>query len=139
MARWPTYARETIQGEPSVGQATLSRFFAIHVKSRLTPAGYVTFDGGYGKAFRDCAAEDADARLQLRIYVGKSEAEARQRTDHTFVVDGLERAASFKKALAEKELCEGGMTWVGAEYFGTGEFAHINGSGRSAVELRCGK
>jgi len=31
MARWPTYVRETIQGEPSVGQATLSRFFAIHV------------------------------------------------------------------------------------------------------------
>lgn len=31
LARWPTYVRETIQGEASVGQATLSRFFAIHV------------------------------------------------------------------------------------------------------------
>ncbi|MBL8858438.1 MAG: cytochrome b N-terminal domain-containing protein [Planctomycetes bacterium] len=31
LARWPIYVRETIQGEPSVGQATLSRFFAIHV------------------------------------------------------------------------------------------------------------
>ncbi|MBL8861192.1 MAG: cytochrome b N-terminal domain-containing protein [Planctomycetes bacterium] len=31
LARWPTYVRETIQGEPSVGQATLSRFFALHV------------------------------------------------------------------------------------------------------------
>ncbi|MDZ4772759.1 MAG: cytochrome b N-terminal domain-containing protein [Planctomycetota bacterium] len=31
MAHWPTFVRETIQGEPSVGQATLSRFFAIHV------------------------------------------------------------------------------------------------------------
>jgi cytochrome b6 len=31
MAAWPSVIKETIQGEPSVGQATLSRFFALHV------------------------------------------------------------------------------------------------------------
>ncbi len=31
LARVPTLIRETIQGEPSVGQSTLSRFYAIHV------------------------------------------------------------------------------------------------------------
>lgn len=31
MATWPTYVRETIQGEATVGQATLSRFYALHV------------------------------------------------------------------------------------------------------------
>jgi cytochrome b6 len=31
MAQWPTAIKEAIQGEASVGQATLSRFFAIHV------------------------------------------------------------------------------------------------------------
>ena len=31
MATWPRYIRETIQGEASVGQATLSRFYALHV------------------------------------------------------------------------------------------------------------
>jgi cytochrome b6 len=31
LARWPTAIKEAIQGEASVGQATLSRFFAIHV------------------------------------------------------------------------------------------------------------
>jgi cytochrome b6 len=31
MAEWPRLAKEAIQGEPSVGQATLSRFFALHV------------------------------------------------------------------------------------------------------------
>jgi cytochrome b6 len=31
MATWPTYVRETIQGEATVGQATLSRFYSVHV------------------------------------------------------------------------------------------------------------
>jgi len=31
LSRLPTIIRETIQGEPSVGQSTLSRFYAIHV------------------------------------------------------------------------------------------------------------
>jgi quinol-cytochrome oxidoreductase complex cytochrome b subunit len=31
MADWPRVLKETIQGEASVGQATLSRFFALHV------------------------------------------------------------------------------------------------------------
>lgn len=31
MSQWPRLLKETIQGEASVGQATLSRFFAIHV------------------------------------------------------------------------------------------------------------
>ncbi|MCC7519085.1 MAG: cytochrome b N-terminal domain-containing protein [Verrucomicrobiae bacterium] len=31
MAQWPRAIRETIQGEAAVGQATLSRFYAIHV------------------------------------------------------------------------------------------------------------
>ncbi|MEI6782009.1 MAG: cytochrome bc complex cytochrome b subunit [Verrucomicrobiota bacterium] len=31
MATWPGLLKEIIQGEPSVGQATLSRFFALHV------------------------------------------------------------------------------------------------------------
>ena len=31
MAHWPTVVRETIQGEATVGQATLSRFYALHV------------------------------------------------------------------------------------------------------------
>jgi len=31
MAQWPRAIRETIQGEATVGQATLSRFYAIHV------------------------------------------------------------------------------------------------------------
>lgn len=31
MSQWPRAIRETIQGEASVGQATLSRFYAIHV------------------------------------------------------------------------------------------------------------
>lgn len=31
MAEWPRIIKETIQGEPAVGQATLSRFYAIHV------------------------------------------------------------------------------------------------------------
>lgn len=31
MAEWPTLIRETIQGEATVGQATLSRFYALHV------------------------------------------------------------------------------------------------------------
>ena len=31
MATWPGLLKEIIQGEPSVGQATLSRFFAMHV------------------------------------------------------------------------------------------------------------
>jgi cytochrome b6 len=31
LAEWPRLIKETIQGEPSVGQATLSRFFALHV------------------------------------------------------------------------------------------------------------
>ncbi len=31
MAEWPRLVKEIIQGEASVGQATLSRFFAIHV------------------------------------------------------------------------------------------------------------
>ncbi len=31
MATWPKYVRETIQGEAAVGQATLSRFYALHV------------------------------------------------------------------------------------------------------------
>ena len=31
MAAWPRQIKEIIQGEPSVGQATLSRFFALHV------------------------------------------------------------------------------------------------------------
>lgn len=31
LATWPTYVRETIQGEATVGQATLSRFYAVHV------------------------------------------------------------------------------------------------------------
>ncbi len=31
LASLPTYMRETIQGEASVGQATLSRFYALHV------------------------------------------------------------------------------------------------------------
>ncbi len=31
MALWPKYLREIIQGESSVGQSTLSRFYAIHV------------------------------------------------------------------------------------------------------------
>ncbi|MGA7614028.1 MAG: cytochrome bc complex cytochrome b subunit [Thermoanaerobaculia bacterium] len=31
IATWPTRLRELIQGEPAVGQATLSRFYAIHV------------------------------------------------------------------------------------------------------------
>jgi quinol-cytochrome oxidoreductase complex cytochrome b subunit len=30
-ASWPTQLKELIQGEPAVGQATLSRFYAIHV------------------------------------------------------------------------------------------------------------
>ena len=30
-AHWPTEIKELIQGEPAVGQATLSRFYAIHV------------------------------------------------------------------------------------------------------------
>ncbi len=31
MSEWPRLIRETIQGEASVGQATLSRFYALHV------------------------------------------------------------------------------------------------------------
>lgn len=31
MSEWPRWIKETIQGEASVGQATLSRFFALHV------------------------------------------------------------------------------------------------------------
>ncbi len=31
MAEWPRFLKETIQGESMVGQATLSRFFALHV------------------------------------------------------------------------------------------------------------
>ena len=31
MAEWPRAVKETIQGEATVGQATLSRFFALHV------------------------------------------------------------------------------------------------------------
>jgi len=31
MAEWPTKIKEIIQGGPSVGQATLSRFYALHV------------------------------------------------------------------------------------------------------------
>jgi quinol-cytochrome oxidoreductase complex cytochrome b subunit len=31
MAEWPRILKETIQGEAAVGQATLSRFYAIHV------------------------------------------------------------------------------------------------------------
>ncbi len=31
MGDWPRHLKEIIQGEPSVGQATLSRFFALHV------------------------------------------------------------------------------------------------------------
>jgi ubiquinol-cytochrome c reductase cytochrome b subunit len=31
LSKIPTIIRETIQGEPSVGQSTLSRFYAIHV------------------------------------------------------------------------------------------------------------
>jgi len=113
--------------------------FAIHVKSRLTPPGRITFDGAYDKAFRDCAVQDGDGTLQLRLYVGKSETEARERTDHTFVIDGLEKTASFKRELAESEPCGEGATWIGAEYFGTGEFAQLNGSGRSAVETKCAR
>jgi ubiquinol-cytochrome c reductase cytochrome b subunit len=31
MSEWPCLVKETIQGEATVGQATLSRFFALHV------------------------------------------------------------------------------------------------------------
>lgn len=118
---------------------TYEGHFAIHVKSRLTPAGYITADGAYDAAFRTCAAEDSDARLELRVYVGRTETEARERPDHTFAIAGIEQAAKFKKAFSHAELCAEGAEWIGIEYFGTGEFAQLNGTGRSAVPTRCGK
>jgi len=111
--------------------------FAIHVGSRLTPEGHATADGSYGEAFQKCAAEDADATLELRVFVGKTEAEARNRKDHTFAIKGIESSYKFKKAFPLKELCAEGAAWLGIEYFGTGEFAQLNGTGRSAVPTRC--
>ena len=112
---------------------------AIHVGSAVTKKGHVTIEGGYDDAFRTCAMNDPEdpASLELRVYVGRTEAEARRRTDHSFVVRGLEKSAKFREPLPLKELCAGGDTWVGVELFGTGELAQINGAGRSARELKC--
>jgi cytochrome b6 len=45
MSQWPAWIRETIQGEAAVGQATLSRFYAIHVI--LLPLGIVGILGAH--------------------------------------------------------------------------------------------
>lgn len=112
---------------------------AIHVDRLVTKKGYVTIEGGYDDAFRTCALDDPEdpATLELRVYVGRTEAEARRRTDHTFVVRGLEKGAKFREPLPLKELCAGGDSWIGVELFGTGELAQLNGAGRSARAMKC--
>ena len=111
--------------------------FAIHSRSALTPKGFVTLDGRYGDRFHACAVEDKEAKLELRVYVGKTATEARKRLDHTFVLTGIEKAPKFKKALSLAELCAEGAKWIGVEYFGTHEFAKLNGTGRHAREIHC--
>lgn len=112
---------------------------AIHVERLVTKKGYITIEGAYDDAFRTCALNDPEdpASLELRVYVGRTQAEARKRTDHTFVVRGLEKSAKFREPLPLKELCAGGNTWVGVELFGTGELAQMNGRGRSAQAMKC--
>lgn len=108
---------------------------ALHIKSFSTPQGMVTLEGTMDEKWLACAKEGST--LEARFYLGQSHEEVKRATQATFVLKGLEASQHFKKAFPEKQMCEGGATWIGVELFGTGEMADMSGRGRSISETRC--
>lgn len=107
---------------------------AVFVKGALTRPGLVTIKGGFGEKFGACAR--TDSRLELRVFLGRTQDEARTRPDPTFIIPDMGGKSRFEEVVSHADICADGPGYIGVELFGDGEFAQLNGT-RSVVEAKC--
>jgi len=88
------------------------------------------------EGFLKCARKSG-GKLSVRFYVGATRDEVKNADKPIFVYQGLEKRNKSKRKIPAKRICRHKKKFFGYEFHGTGEFSHLNSTGRSIAEVKC--